>query len=88
MSVKAFTETCGDEDCVFCYPLVTRTGRVLTEDDLIALVDEAGRGYDVSGLRELRSAVDCSCRCGTTLRPGCRQGAHCGDEGKGCRAYG
>jgi hypothetical protein len=32
--------------------------------------------------------VNCSCSCGTTLRPGCKQGAHCGNESSGCRAYG
>jgi hypothetical protein len=90
MMSAEIAETCGYEECLFCYPLVTMTGRVLTEDDLIALVDEAERGYDVSRIRLLRevSAVNCSCSCGTTLRPGCKQGAHCGNESTGCKAYG
>jgi hypothetical protein len=37
---------CGDPDCLICHPLVTKTGRVLTEDDIQALADEAELGYD------------------------------------------
>lgn len=33
-------------------PLVTRTGRVLSEADLAGLVAEAERGYDVEQIRE------------------------------------
>jgi hypothetical protein len=31
-------------------PLVTKTGKVLTDEDIEALADEAERGYDVSHL--------------------------------------
>jgi hypothetical protein len=37
---------------------------------------------------DLIELVNCSCSCGTTLRPGCKQGAHCGNESSGCKAYG
>ena len=46
------------------------------------------REEDLDGLIREVSAVNCSCSCGTTLRPGCRQGAHCGNESSGCKAYG
>jgi hypothetical protein len=33
-------------------PYVTKTGKILTEEDIEALADEAEQGYDVSRLRE------------------------------------
>lgn len=40
-------ESCGNPDCLVCCPLMTRTGKVLTEADLEAWAAEAERGYDV-----------------------------------------
>jgi hypothetical protein len=50
----AADEMCGNPDRLICYPLRTKTGRVLTSEDLDALVEEAERGYDVGTLRVLR----------------------------------
>lgn len=46
------TERCDDPECMICYPLVTRTGRVLTDDDIQRFADEAEQGYEVEKLRE------------------------------------
>lgn len=35
-------------------PMVTKTGRILTEADVAALADEAERGYDVTHLHHKR----------------------------------
>jgi hypothetical protein len=47
-----------DVDCVECLvamgKMVTKTGKVLTNDDIQALADEAERGYDVSKIRTKR----------------------------------
>jgi hypothetical protein len=38
---------CGDPDCSICHPYVTKTGRVLTEDDIQALADEAEQVVEI-----------------------------------------
>lgn len=45
------TEHCDDPNCLICHPLVTKSGRVLTDDDVQALAAEAERGYDIDKLR-------------------------------------
>jgi len=45
------------EYCSYCRnfrerPLVTKTGKVLTEEDISRLADEAEEGYDVSNLKD------------------------------------
>ena len=52
MMSAELAETCGYEDCLFCHPMVTKSGRVLTEADLIELVDEAERGYGIARIRQ------------------------------------
>jgi hypothetical protein len=54
MDTDTDRETCGYPDCVFCYPLVTGTGRILTQDELDQLVEEAAAGYDLSRIRAVR----------------------------------
>ena len=39
-------QDCGDPDCEICFPLVTKTGRLLTADDIQALAEEAEIGYN------------------------------------------
>jgi hypothetical protein len=41
------TERCEDEDCVICYPLVTRTGHVVTPDELEEWAEQASAGYEL-----------------------------------------
>lgn len=50
-------ETCGDPDCLICFPLRSTAGRVLTEDWLAAAADAAERGYDVGEPGLLRGDV-------------------------------
>lgn len=40
-------EKCGDLNCLTCYPLTTRTGKVITQDDLDVWAAEAEAGYDL-----------------------------------------
>ena len=41
------SEQCADPGCLVCHPLVTKTGKVITQDDLDAWVAEAEAGYDL-----------------------------------------
>jgi hypothetical protein len=56
------TERCDDPECMICYPLVTRTGRVLSEDDIQALADEAEHGYDIGVIKERKRNDDTGTR--------------------------
>ena len=48
VSIEDVTVWTSEVDCLDCAPLVTKTGRVLTDADIEALADEAGRGYCVT----------------------------------------
>jgi hypothetical protein len=53
MTAVSEAETCGDLDCVICHPMVTRSGHVVTPEELEQWAEEAGTGYVLSKLREL-----------------------------------
>lgn len=66
--LHVFGEVCGDSACLICYPAITKSGKVLTEDDFRALADEAEVGYDPSTLTAIPPLGDCY-ECGRPVFP-------------------